>query len=139
MPLREICVAIAKYAFVTSPYPVVISAEVHCGVSQQEKMAKVMTEVFGDALVRGPEEGAHKVDVLPSPEALKGRVLLKVIFFVVPSENGLVTSPTILIGQEPLPHVSSRSCGTKQKGTHPWKAAQTRSGARILRFILLRF
>ena len=74
-------------------------------------MAMVMTEVFGDALVRAPAEGVQKMDVLPSPEALKGRVLLKVIVLFVPHENGSVTLPTI--GKERLPHVSSR----KQKGT----------------------
>ena len=34
--LRAICEAIAKYAFVTSPYPIVISAEIHCSLGQQE-------------------------------------------------------------------------------------------------------
>jgi phosphatidylinositol phospholipase C delta len=75
--LRDVCLAIAKYAFVASPYPVIISAEVHCGLLQQEMMAKVMTEVFGDALVSAPIEGRAKILALPSPEDLKGRFLLK--------------------------------------------------------------
>ena len=33
--LRDVCHAVAKYAFVASPYPVIISAEVHCGLAQQ--------------------------------------------------------------------------------------------------------
>ena len=36
-----------------------------------------MTEVFGDALVNAPIEGRPRIDRLPSPENLKGRVLLK--------------------------------------------------------------
>lgn len=76
--LREVCQAIAKYAFVASPYPLIISAEVHCGIEQQDMMVKIMTEVFGDALIRAPVEGRPKIDALPSPEELKGKFLLKV-------------------------------------------------------------
>jgi len=78
VPVREVCEAIMKYAFVTSPYPIIISAEIHCSVSQQEMMVDIMHDVFGDALVSSPVEGRPKLEVLPSPEQLKGRVLLKV-------------------------------------------------------------
>jgi hypothetical protein len=37
-----------------------------------------MREVFGKALVSAPVHGRQKIEVLPSPEDLKGRVLLKV-------------------------------------------------------------
>jgi phosphatidylinositol phospholipase C delta len=67
-----------KYAFVTSPYPVIISAEVHCSVPQQDTMASIMHEVFGESLISAPVNGRPKIEVLPSPEDLKGRVLLKV-------------------------------------------------------------
>ncbi|KAH9077817.1 PLC-like phosphodiesterase [Lactarius deliciosus] len=75
--LREVCEAIIKYAFVVSPYPVIISAEVHCGIPQQDTMASIMHEVFGESLVSAPVNGRPKIEVLPSPEDLKGRVLLK--------------------------------------------------------------
>ena len=76
--LRDICEAIAKYAFITSPYPIIISAEIHCSLVQQDLVAKIMREVFGDALVTEPIDGNTKIEVLPSPEQLKGRVLLNV-------------------------------------------------------------
>ena len=66
-----------KYGFVTSPYPIIISAEVHCGLTQQDMLANIMRSVFGDALVSAPVDGRPKIEVLPSPEDLKGRVLLK--------------------------------------------------------------
>ncbi|RDB15543.1 1-phosphatidylinositol 4,5-bisphosphate phosphodiesterase 1 [Hypsizygus marmoreus] len=75
--LRDVCHAIAKYAFVTSPYPLLISAEVHCGLKQQDMMVEIMTEAFGEALVRAPVEGRPRIQVLPSPEDLKGKFLLK--------------------------------------------------------------
>lgn len=77
VPLRDICQAIARYAFVASPYPVIISAEIHCGLPQQTLIAEIMSDVFGDALVKAPVDGRPKLEFLPSPEDLKGRVLVK--------------------------------------------------------------
>ncbi|KAF9483285.1 PLC-like phosphodiesterase [Pholiota conissans] len=77
VPLRDICIAIAKYAFVASPYPVLISAEIHCGLAQQDKIVDIMTEVFADAIVQAPLEGRPQIKQLPSPEELKGKFLLK--------------------------------------------------------------
>lgn len=76
--LRQVCEAIKKYGFVSSPYPVIISAEIHCGLHQQEMMADIMMSVFGDALVQAPIDGRPMLPTLPSPEDLKGRILLKV-------------------------------------------------------------
>jgi phosphatidylinositol phospholipase C delta len=78
--VREVCVAIAKYAFVASPYPIIISAEIHCSLSQQDMVAEIMKEVFGNALITEPLEGqviGKDVHTLPSPEDLRGKVLLK--------------------------------------------------------------
>lgn len=77
VPLREVCVAIAKYAFLVSPYPIIISAENHCGLVQQDMIAEIMKETFGDALVTKRLEERSDVETLPSPEELKRRVLLK--------------------------------------------------------------
>jgi phosphatidylinositol phospholipase C delta len=81
--LREVCHAIAKYAFVASPYPVIISAEIHCSLPQQDIMADIMKEVFGDSLISAPINGQPKIEILPSPEDLKWKVLLKVRSFLV--------------------------------------------------------
>ncbi|KAF9531258.1 1-phosphatidylinositol-4,5-bisphosphate phosphodiesterase 1 [Crepidotus variabilis] len=75
--LRDICIALSKYAFQASPYPVLISAEVHCCVEQQEKIVSIMNEVFGDSLIQAPVEGRPKIEQLPSPESLKNKFLLK--------------------------------------------------------------
>jgi phosphatidylinositol phospholipase C, delta len=88
--LREVCQAILKYGFVASPYPIIISAEIHCSIGQQDLVATIMMEVFGEKLVRMPMDGesekdglvitSKKIEVkeLPSPEQLKGKILLKV-------------------------------------------------------------
>jgi hypothetical protein len=38
---RAVCEAIAKYAFVTSDLPVIISLEIHCRLEQQQKIVEV--------------------------------------------------------------------------------------------------
>ncbi|WRT64100.1 uncharacterized protein IL334_001029 [Kwoniella shivajii] len=73
--VRDICRAINQYAFVASPYPVIISAEIHCSLEQQHRLANILTEVFGDKLVTAPISGEY--NDLPSPEQLKNRILFK--------------------------------------------------------------
>lgn len=73
--VREVCKAIDKYAFVSSPYPVILSVEIHCNLAQQNMVARAMRDTFGDKLVTEKmEDDGHE---LPSPEELKYRVLFK--------------------------------------------------------------
>ena len=74
---------IKEQAFVTSEYPVILSIEDHCTLPQQRKMAKAFEDVFGSMLLTAPVAGASTVDladngaVLPSPQALRRKILLK--------------------------------------------------------------
>lgn len=74
VPVRDVCVAIKKYAFVSSPYPIIISLEVRCDVQNQDKLAAIIVDVFGDLLVK---DIVPEIDGIPSPEDLKGRILIK--------------------------------------------------------------
>ncbi|OQU92774.1 hypothetical protein SORBI_3001G408001 [Sorghum bicolor] len=65
--------SIKEYAFVASPYPVIITLEDHLTPDLQAKVAKMVLEVFGDILYY--PESKH-LQEFPSPEALKGRVML---------------------------------------------------------------
>ncbi|XP_049551066.1 1-phosphatidylinositol 4,5-bisphosphate phosphodiesterase zeta-1 isoform X1 [Orcinus orca] len=67
--------AIHKYAFITSDYPVVLSLENHCSPSQQEVMADNLQSTFGDALLSDTLDDFP--DKLPSPEALKFKILVR--------------------------------------------------------------
>ncbi|XP_048223171.1 1-phosphatidylinositol 4,5-bisphosphate phosphodiesterase delta-3 isoform X1 [Perognathus longimembris pacificus] len=73
---RDVIQAVRDHAFTVSPYPVILSLENHCGLEQQAAMARHLRTILGDMLVtealdlQNPEE-------LPSPEQLKGRVLVK--------------------------------------------------------------
>lgn len=70
----DIVKAIKDNAFVASPYPVIISLENHCSLPQQEKIASTLKSVLGTKLAMPSPDDQKK---LPSPEALKGKVLLK--------------------------------------------------------------
>ncbi|KAI9725642.1 MAG: Phospholipase C [Chrysothrix sp. TS-e1954] len=74
---QECVKTINKHAFDASPYPLIISLEVHCNPVQQRIMAGIMKESFGDKLLLAPLEGADSL-ILPSPEQLKGKILIKV-------------------------------------------------------------
>lgn len=109
--LRDICNAIAKYAFVTSPYAVLISAEIHCSVPQQDKIVDIMTEVFGDAIIQAPLGGRPTIKQLPSPDELKHKFLLKARQILAPSVR-----PTdhVQIGEKPVCHgTTSRVPGSE--------------------------
>jgi len=95
-----------KYGFVTSPYPIIISAEVHCGLTQQDMLANIMRNAFGDALVSAPVDGRPKIDVLPSPEDLKRRVLLKAKNLYV-SESEPLQANEFTVGTESSETTSS--------------------------------
>ncbi|KAG8724218.1 Phospholipase C, partial [Ceratobasidium sp. 423] len=78
--LRHVAQAIAKYAFIASPYPVIISAEMHAGIEQQSMVGKIFREEFGSMLVTCRLDGStdlEELESLPSPEELKNRVLVK--------------------------------------------------------------
>ena len=67
---------INRYAFITTDFPLILSLEVHCNPEQQLAMVKIMKDAFKNQLVLEPL--LTNVFVLPSPEELKGRILVKV-------------------------------------------------------------
>ncbi|KRT86875.1 C2 domain containing protein, partial [Oryctes borbonicus] len=79
IPFNAVVESIDKNAFVTSPYPVILSIENHCSLQQQSRMAHTFQRVFGEKLVTSFLFEADYSDepVLPSPEQLKNRILIK--------------------------------------------------------------
>ncbi|XP_053472030.1 1-phosphatidylinositol 4,5-bisphosphate phosphodiesterase delta-3-A isoform X2 [Ictalurus furcatus] len=67
----------SKIAFKeVSPYPLILSLENHCSVEQQAVMAQHLRSILGSALLTKPLSD-QTLNQLPSPEALKGRILVK--------------------------------------------------------------
>ncbi|CEQ42345.1 SPOSA6832_04140 [Sporobolomyces salmonicolor] len=80
IPARTVLQAIAQYAFLASPFPVILSVEVHCEVEQQDKLANILKETLGERLVSkrlDEMERDKDLERLPSPMELKGKFLLK--------------------------------------------------------------
>ncbi|XP_066509532.1 1-phosphatidylinositol 4,5-bisphosphate phosphodiesterase delta-4-like [Hoplias malabaricus] len=73
---KDVVSVVGNYAFKTSLYPVILSIENHCSVEQQKTMAQHLTRILGDKLLRNALEGKVS-NGLPSPEDLKGKILLK--------------------------------------------------------------
>ena len=97
----EVCSMISKHAFleifirilgqnfsfnIQFRLHLISSLEDHCSLEQQEKMANIFKEEFGDMLLTEPvstgdpdvDEEFEKKNDLPSPNQLKGKIILKV-------------------------------------------------------------
>lgn len=55
----------------------ILSIENHCSVVQQKKMAQYLTDILGDKLDLS-SVSSEDATMLPSPQMLKGKVLVKV-------------------------------------------------------------
>ncbi|KAJ6222450.1 hypothetical protein RDWZM_000995 [Blomia tropicalis] len=74
--LSDIVETIAKYAFKTSPYPVIISLENNCQqMNSQRKAAKIFRDGFGNLLITEPL--IDDETRLPSPNDLKNKIIIK--------------------------------------------------------------
>ncbi|XP_048416744.1 inactive phospholipase C-like protein 2 [Stegostoma tigrinum] len=72
---RDVLDVINKYAFVASEHPLILCLITHCSIQQQKVMAQHLKKILGDRLHTDhpdPED-----NYLPSPEQLKGKILLK--------------------------------------------------------------
>ncbi|KAG2382432.1 hypothetical protein C9374_005634 [Naegleria lovaniensis] len=85
---RDVIIMINQYAFEASEYPLILSLEVHCSEPQQEMMAKIMCDIFGDTLLKSFFENGQEIKQLPSPNELKRRIILKGKKHSEMTENG---------------------------------------------------
>ncbi|KAJ3392147.1 hypothetical protein HDU92_008624 [Lobulomyces angularis] len=85
----DVIKVIKTYAFVASPYPVILSLETHCTIEQQKKMAKYLISILKEELI----VNHLKEDELnfPSPEDLKFKFLLKGKGIMKKDQNGNLT------------------------------------------------
>ncbi|KRX20368.1 1-phosphatidylinositol 4,5-bisphosphate phosphodiesterase delta-3-A [Trichinella nelsoni] len=71
--LSVVLKAINNYGFSTTPYPIILSLEIHCDIRKQAILADMLVKTFGKKLHKNV---AH-LKTLPSPEELKNKILLK--------------------------------------------------------------
>eukprot|EP01102_Stenamoeba_stenopodia_P008926 TRINITY_DN260_c0_g4_i1.p1 TRINITY_DN260_c0_g4~~TRINITY_DN260_c0_g4_i1.p1 ORF type:complete len:836 (-),score=253.01 TRINITY_DN260_c0_g4_i1:132-2639(-) len=74
--LQSVIETVKEYAFKSSPYPVILSIENHCSLEQQDVMAAMFKDILGPLM---PEQSWFwsNPEAMPSPEALKNKILLK--------------------------------------------------------------
>uniref|UniRef100_A0A8C4Q6M3 Phosphoinositide phospholipase C n=1 Tax=Eptatretus burgeri TaxID=7764 RepID=A0A8C4Q6M3_EPTBU len=72
---RDVIQVVEKYAFKVSEYPVILSIENHCSLEQQRVMAHHMKSILKNKLLTEPVQSGESEQ--PSPEQLKGKVLIK--------------------------------------------------------------
>ena len=65
-----------EHAFVATPYPLVLSLEVHCSGKQVRRMGVILNDVLGPQLLRRPLDSAEKCRTV-TPEEGKYKVILK--------------------------------------------------------------
>jgi hypothetical protein len=81
VPFRDVVTALARYAFCgaagdeAAALPLILSLEVHCSPAGQDHLASILKCAFGERLLPAPPPGGEQR--LPSPHALRGRVLVK--------------------------------------------------------------
>lgn len=73
----DVIEAVLKYAFISTPYPLILSLEIRCSESSQLRIVSILRTVLARLLVTEPIPGDDGVS-LPSPNALKHRILVKV-------------------------------------------------------------
>ncbi|XP_044137439.1 1-phosphatidylinositol 4,5-bisphosphate phosphodiesterase zeta-1 [Bufo gargarizans] len=73
---KTVISVINQYAFQASPYPLILSLENHCSPKQQDVMARHLLSILGDKLLTMTVANSFS-RFLPSPEALKGKILIK--------------------------------------------------------------
>ncbi|KAL6082158.1 hypothetical protein STEG23_027333 [Scotinomys teguina] len=73
---KDVVATIAQYAFQSTDYPLILSLENHCTWEQQQTLAQHLTEILGEHLLSNTIDGLL-MDKLPSPEQLRGKILVK--------------------------------------------------------------
>ncbi|KAL5568566.1 hypothetical protein UlMin_025141 [Ulmus minor] len=73
VPLIKCLISIKDYAFVKSPYPVILTFEDHLTPDLQARVAEMITQTFGEMLYH-PQ--AECLTEFPSPESLKHKIII---------------------------------------------------------------
>ena len=76
LPLRRALEAVKDYAFARSSYPLILSVEMHCSLQQQTIVVELLRKYLDPMLLRVPLNDDQSATCLPSPEALRNRILI---------------------------------------------------------------
>ncbi|CAF1682214.1 unnamed protein product [Rotaria magnacalcarata] len=84
IPLSEVLDVINYHAFEKTDYPLILCIEIQCSISQQELVAQLLVEKFGEKLflhyillTKDINTNSDKNRSLPSPNDLRGKIIIK--------------------------------------------------------------
>lgn len=98
---RDVCKTVAKYAFVNTPLPLIVSLEVACNHPQQELMVKIMKEEWKDYMLDIAHPMCDPALKVPNLEDLLNKILIKVKKATAPTNGGSPQSGTDQPAQSP--------------------------------------
>ncbi|RLV89894.1 1-phosphatidylinositol 45-bisphosphate phosphodiesterase 1 [Spathaspora sp. JA1] len=93
---------IKKFAFITTPLPLILSLEINCSASNQLKVVNILKEILGDSMIQTPIDNTNTI---PSPAKLKHKFLIKskktsAFHNLVAMEDGSYTTSTTSISED---------------------------------------
>lgn len=59
-------------------FPLILSMEMQCSLTQQERIAQLLSDIFGEKLFLHTAEDVKQEKGLPSPNDLRGKIIIKV-------------------------------------------------------------
>ncbi len=71
---KEVLSNLRQNSFLNSPFPVLLSIEMHCGIEQQKLIAKYFKEILKDIYTF---DDSNMPDFFPSPNKLKRKFIIK--------------------------------------------------------------
>lgn len=75
--LTDVACIIRDYGFVASPYPLILSLEIRCGPKFRERTVQIFQDILRDRLLMHLDDEDEICPALISPEAAKGKVIIK--------------------------------------------------------------
>ncbi|CAG8546710.1 16603_t:CDS:10 [Dentiscutata erythropus] len=95
---QDVISAIRAYAFEASPYPLILSLEVHCSIEQQNQMASILLNTLGEYLVN--KFLSENETELPSPASLLYKIILKGLDSITDAESTTETESNVELSKE---------------------------------------
>lgn len=112
---EEVVCALRDHGFDNSPFPLILSLEMHCSEDQIVRVGQILDSTFGDMLLRHPSDG-HFGEPLTSPDDARKKVIVKAKLQHHSNSFSRKVSPDSDVAHEPT---SPRGHGESGPGLWP--------------------
>lgn len=124
IPLINVVEIIKKYAFITSPFPLIVSLEINCSKENQTIANSIFQNCFGSLLYHHDDDSA----LLPSPMELRHKIILK-------GKKSMRVLPSGYVGSSSNVESTSSSCSSSldSEAESLTKGKESQSSSKIQR------